>query len=173
MLALTKPNLQSVAGVIDKGLKSTNDPCRIYSVYIGLIVVLAASILTITGCISVNLENFDENKRVAKIYVEHFHSLFNEEKYSGLYKMFSVKGRESRNLADFTQMLSSFRRSAGWAKESKLVHSSVSKVGSSTRVHMFFETHFDNVTRFEEFDCLVDGESALIDFYGLSEKLPT
>lgn len=137
-----------------------------------LLAILFFLCFTSTACISVKPIYYDDDKKVAEKHVEKFHQLLNEEKYDEIYNLFNKKMQTAQSKEQFTKALQNILAVNGKVKNSKLIKSEVKLVESVRLVHMFYETEFEKETRLEEFDCLVDGENAIFDFYGHPEQMP-
>lgn len=124
------------------------------------------------ACVSIKPVYYDEDKKVAEKQVEKFHQLFNEEKYDEIYNMFTEKEQNQQSKEQFVTALKNILAIQGKVKNSKLVKSEVKPKASFRVVHMFYETEFEKGKQLEEFDWLVDGNDALVDFYGHPTQLP-
>ena len=134
--------------------------------------ILFLSFLGAISCVSVKPIYFEDDKKVAERHVEKFHQSFNEEKFDGMFELFTPKGRNESSRETFARDLKSLRSRFGRIKNSKLVKSEVKPQASTRLVHMFFETEFDNGKLIEEFDCLVNGDNAIFDHYGQPDAIP-
>ncbi len=126
----------------------------------------------IISCISVKPIYYDDDKKVAESHVTKFHQLFNEEKYNELFDFYTPKGRNQSSKEQFATDLQNLRSKYGPIKNSKLAKSEVKLQASTRLVHIFYETEFEKGRVIEEFDCLVDGQNAIFDFYGQPDKIP-
>jgi hypothetical protein len=126
----------------------------------------------VISCVSVKPIYYDDDKKVAESHVEKFHQLFNEEKYNDLFDFYTPKGRNQSSREQLIIDLQNLRSKYGFIKNSKLVKSEVKPQSSTRLVHMFYETEFEKGKVIEEFDCLVDGQNAIFDYYGQPDKIP-
>jgi len=124
------------------------------------------------SCISVKPIYYDDDKKLAENHVEKFHQSFNEEKYTDMFDLYTPKGRNQSSREQFIVDLQNLRLKLGRIKNSKLVKSEVKPQSSTRLVHMFYETEFDKGKIIEEFDCLVNDQNAIFDYYGQPDKIP-
>ena len=125
------------------------------------------------SCVSVKPIYYEDDKKVAEGHVQKFHQFLNEEKYDDMFDLFTPTGRNESSRETFTRDLRNLRSAMGRIKDSKLVRSEVKPGASKRLVHMYFETEFENGKLIEEFDCLVDGNTAVFDHYGQPKAIPT
>ncbi len=125
-----------------------------------------------TACISVKPIYYEDDKKIAESQVEKFHQLFNDEKYDEIYNLYTPKVQNQQSKEQFISVLQNFRASFGRIKNSKIVKSEVNPQAATRLVHMFYETEFEKGKKLEEFDCLVDGQNGIFDFYGQPDKIP-
>lgn len=128
--------------------------------------------LVVTACVSIKPIYYDDDKKVAEKHVEKFHQLLNEEKYDEIYNLFTQKVQTGQSKEQFVRALKNILAINGKVKNSKLIKSDVKPEASFRLVHMFYETEFEKGKQLEEFDCLVDGNNAIFDFYGYPEQIP-
>lgn len=125
-----------------------------------------------SGCFSVKPVYFEDDKRIAQKQIEKFHALFNEKRYEEMYELFTSNKQREISKEQFVSHLKDLYSQAGPVENSKLIKIEVRVEASIRLVHMFYETRFEGGKRFEEFDCLTDGEKASIDFYGQPGNIP-
>lgn len=126
---------------------------------------------SVISCVSVKPIYYDDDKKVAESRVEKFHQSFNEEKYDDMFDAFTPKGRNQSSKEQFILDLKNLRSKLGRIKIGKLVKSDVKPQFATRLVHMFYETEFEKGKLIEEFDCIVDRQSAIFDFYGQPDKI--
>jgi hypothetical protein len=139
---------------------------------VNLIVISLLFCCLNTACISVKPIYYDDDKKIAEKHVEKFHQLFNDEKYDEIYNLYTPKIQNAQSKEQFAAALQKLRAEAGRIKNSKIIKTDVKPLASSRLVHMFYETEFEKSKLFEEFDCLVEGENAVFDFYGQPKEIP-
>ena len=127
----------------------------------------------VTACVSIKPVYYDDDKKVAEKHVEKFHRLLNEEKYDEIYNLFTQKVQTKQSKDQFVRAFKSILAINGKVKNSKLVKSDVKPNDSFRVVHMFYETEFEKGKQLEEFDCFVDGDKVVFDFYGHPEQMPS
>ena len=109
---------------------------------------------------------------MAEDTVARFHALYNESNFAGMYDLFTERGRERTTRQEFIEQAGRFRQEAGPIKSTLVARSDVKVAGGARVVNVFYRTEFEKLSKLEEFDCLVAGASAPIDFYGQPESLP-
>lgn len=124
------------------------------------------------SCVSVKPIYYDDDKKLAESLIEKFHQSFNEEKYPDMFDLYTPKGRNQSGKEQFALDLQNLRSKLGRIKNSKLVQSEVKPQASTRLVHMLYETEFEKGKIIEEFDCLVDGQNVIFDYYGQPDKIP-
>ena len=134
--------------------------------------VLFLPVLMATCTMSVATLNFEKDKQVAEDTVTRFHALYNESNFDGMYDLFTERGRDRTTRQEFFEQAKLFRQKAGFLKSTRAVRTDVEVIGGTRVVNVFYQTEFENLSKLEEFDCVVASESALIDFYGHPESLP-
>jgi hypothetical protein len=136
-----------------------------------IILLIILSVFVTTSCVSVKPIYYENDKKLADSYVKEFHSLYNNRDYKKIYEMFSDKIKKQQSKEQFISALEKLQNEKGKVVKSEIIKSEIKPLASYRLVHSFYKTTYEKAVKYEEFDCLVDGENTLFDYYGQPEQI--
>jgi hypothetical protein len=136
------------------------------------VVLLIVLLVFVTfSCVSVKPIYYEDDKKIADNYVKEFHNLYNNRDYKKIYEMFSDKIKKQQSKEQFIFALEKQQNEKGKVVKSEIIKSEIKPLASYRLVHSFYKTTYEKAVKYEEFDCLVDGENTLFDYYGQPEQI--
>jgi len=123
--------------------------------------------LTTAACLfSAKPIYYENDKRVALEHVAAFHNYLSDGDYERIYELFDKKVTSQQSKEQFIGALRSFQDQAGAFRKHTIVTIDVRPQADFRLVHIILDSEFDRIRTQEEFDCFVDGATAVFGFYG-------
>lgn len=134
---------------------------RWHVVFLSIAILLANA-----ACVSVTPIYYEDDKSMALERMAQFHTHFNNGEYDDAFELFTPNGRSNQTVEGFSSQLRSFREVSGNFLSHEVVSEKIQLKGNFRIVNYKVRSKFEKIEILEEFDFIVEGESAHIDFYG-------
>lgn len=135
---------------------------RARTIYLSLLCTVAT-----TACVfSARPVYYERDMALAMEHIERFHNYLNRGEYDRIYDLFNQRVQSEQSRERFVEKLQAFHESAGVFKRFSLLKKQVVPQADFRIVNIVIDSEYEKSRTLEEFDCFVNNDTVVFDFYG-------